>query len=615
MMTPVQDHLDRLTAAYPGDAEGRGGLGVAVTLVDGHRYLSGTSATVPLAALASPVIHALAVEDLGAARVAERVGGTPMVEDAHRVEVEAGTGRAHNPLQEAGVVATAALVKGRGGRDRAARLLQLVSALVGREVAPSENAVRAENRAQSQTRSAAWLLKSLDVLDADPDPLLGDVAAVRAAPVTVADLALVAGTLARGGLHPVSGERVLQEETVRAVLSVLDSCGMDSREPLWAYDVGQPGWASARGGTIMVVVPGHMGLALQADGLDEHGVSAAGMDVLRSLVRDFELHPSVVTGSPRAAFRTHYRVDQAPSGAVRSAEVAEALIRHGDTVHVLELGGHIGFSQVDALARVVRQLPEELQTLLVDIRSVSSVSPSARRLVARWFAYGLASGLDVVLVDRDDARVAELMSAVDESADVTLPDPRQEGDRDLESAPDRPEFLFFDSRSRAIQWAEQRLLTRHAPELLPHSAQEAAVAPLLQHLSPEDAALLESMMDERVYTDGQIIRRAGQPFGGIYVVTSGRVELTGQGTSGRRTRRTVLTPGMTFGEMALGQPGRQPSTVRARGDVTTRVLTAQVMYALQEGSPQLALKLWEALARDAFTALGQLIRETGALQD
>ena len=115
--------------------------------------------------------------------------------------------------------------------------------------------------------------------------------------------------------------------------------------------------------------------------------------------------------------------------------------------------------------------------------------------------------------------------------------------------------------------------------------------------------------------DGQIIRRAGQPVGGIYVIVSGTVELSGQGTGSRRVRRTLLTPGMTFGEMALGQPGRQPSTVRARGPVTTRVLTAQVMVALQEGFPQLALALWEALARDAFTALSQLIRETGALQD
>ena len=615
MMTPVQDHLDRLTSAHPGDAESEGGLGVALVMVDGHRYVSGSRATVPLAALASPLVHALALEDLGVARVGERVGAIPDVESEYRVDLEPGTGRALNPLQNAGVVATAALVKGRGGRDRAARLLQLVSSLLGREVSVTDSAVKAENRAQQHTRAAAWLLKSAEVLDMDAEALLEDIATVRAVPVTVEDLALLAGTLARGGVHPVSGERVLTQETVRAVLSVMASCGMDTRPSLWAYHVGQPGWASGRGGTVMVVVPGHLGLALQSPELDEEGLPAVALEALRSLVTDFELHPTAVTGSPRAAFRSHYRVDQAPSGAVRSARVLEALARHGDTVHVIELGGHVGFSQVDALAQVVRQMPEELETIIVDVRSVSSVSRSAQVLVARWFAYGLAQGLDVVVVDRDEEQISELLAAVEESVDVSLPDPRQEDTRDLEAVSEGPEFLFFDSRSRAIQWAEQRLLARHAPELVPANAAQAAVAPLLQHLSPEDAGLLESMMDERRYTDGQIIRRAGQPFGGISVNTQGRVELTGQGTGGRRTRRTVLTPGMTFGEMALGQLGRQPSTVRARGDVTTRVLTAQVMYALQEGSPQLALKLWEALARDAFTALGQLIRETGALQD
>lgn len=614
MTTPVQKHLDRLTSAHTGE-EDEAGLGVALVMVDGHRYVSGELASVPLAALASPLIHALALEDLGAVRVGEHVGAAPVRDLHHRVEVDPLTLRPHNPLQNAGVVATAALVKGRGGRDRPARLTQLLSGLLGREVAVTETAVRAENRAQHHTRSAAWLMKSLDVLDADPEALLEDIATVRATPVTVEDLALLAGTLAHGGLHPVSGERVLSEETVRGVLSVMDSCGMDTRDARWAYDVGQPGWASPRGGTVLVVVPGHLGLALQSGTPDENGNGAAAMAALRTIVEDFELHPSVVTGSPRAAFRTHYRIDQAPSGTVRSAAVLEALGRHADTVHVLELGGHVGFSQVDALAQVSRNLPEELETLLVDVRSVSSLSRSARLLVARWFAYALDKGLDVVVVDRDRKELDELLAAVEESVEVDLPEPLQDEAQGVDPTLEGARFVFFDSRSRAAQWAEQRLLARHAPDLLPRTEDEAAMAPLLQHLSPDDARLLESMMDERVYADGQIIRRAGQPFGGIYVIVSGTVELSGQGTGGRRLRRTLLTPGMTFGEMALAQPGRQPSTVRARGPVTARVLTAQVMVALQEGFPQLALALWEALARDAFTALGQLIRETGALQD
>lgn len=615
MKSPVQDHLDRLTAAHAGDAEGEVGLGVAVATVGGDRYSAGDLRPVPLAALAAPVMHALAVEDLGVERVADRVGSIPIREDPRRLELVPGSTRALNPLVSSGIVATAALVKGRGGRDRAARLLQLLASLIGREATPTDAAVRAENRAQHRERAAAWLLRSVDALDVDPEPLLEDVATLRAAPVTAADLALLAGTLAARGMHPVTGERVLSKETVRAVLSALDSCGMDTRDQQWAFDVGQPGWASTHGGTVMVVVPGHMGLAVQCAGSGVWGVPVEAMAAVRSLVRDFELHPSQAQGSPRAALRSHYRVDQAPSGSVRSAAVIEALAAHGDTVHLLELGGHIGFSQVDALAHVTRSLPAGIETMVVDIRSVSSVSRAARLLVGRWFAYALASGLDVVLVDRDEDAVAALMETVEETPDLALPDPRRDAADLPEPTVQEPVFLFADSRAGAIQWAEQRLLARHAPDLLPRSEEEAAVAPLLQHLSAEDARLVESMMDVRTYEDGQIIRRAGQPFGGIYVITSGRVELTGQGTGGRRVRRTVLTPGMTFGETALGQPGRQPSTVRARGQVTARVLTAQVMYSLQEGFPQLAISLWEALARDAYTALSQLIRETGALQD
>ena len=180
MTTPVQEHLDRLTSAHAGEGEVPDGLGVAMLMVDGHRYVSGSMTPVPLATLASPLFHAQALEDLGAVRVGERVGAAPVRDLDHRVEVDAVTGLPHNPLQNAGAVATASLVKGRGGRDRTARMMQLLSALFDREVTVTESAARAENRAQHHTRSAAWLMKSLDTLDADPETLLEDIATVTA---------------------------------------------------------------------------------------------------------------------------------------------------------------------------------------------------------------------------------------------------------------------------------------------------------------------------------------------------------------------------------------------------------------------------------------------------
>lgn len=621
MMTPVQYHLDLLAASYAKPAQAEtgedtpGGLGIAMTLVDGYGYEAGTGQTVTLGALAAPLIYAMAVEDHGIDAVLEHIGTEPAGDPLHRIEVEPETHRAYNGLTDTGVVAAATLVKGRGGRDRTARFMQLASTLLEREVSVTDTAARAEDKANRRTRAAAWFMKSIEAIDADPTVILTDISRLRAVTVDVRELSVIVSVFAHGGVHPHTGDRVFSAETVQAVLSLMSSCGLVTRDPLWSLTVGQPGWASRRGGTIMVVVPGHLGLALQSHGLDENGISAHGLQALRSLVEAFEMHPSLVAGSPRSALRTHYRVDQAPSGTSRTAEVMQAFERHADTVHLMELGGHIGFSQVEALVHVVGSMPDDLQTLAMDVRSVSSISGPARRLIAQWIAHALRDGLDIVVTDRDES-LLEQVRAAGASEGVEVREPLRESEAFLPDVPlDSTQFVFFTSRSQAMQWCEQRLLARHEPHLLPKTEEEAAFSPLLQHLSEDDARLVESMMDTRRYEDGQIIRRAGQPFGGIYVITSGQVELTGQATGGRRMRRMLLTPGMIFGEMALGQPGRQPGTVRARGPVTTRVLTAQVMYALEEATPQLAMKLWEALARDAFTALAQLIRETGALQD
>ncbi|MDO5634431.1 MAG: glutaminase [Micrococcus sp.] len=626
MSTPVQMYLSRLAHAHAGseaspgasDAVEREDLGIALTLVDGFSYHAGPQTNVPLGALAAPLIYALAIEDHGVTAVMEKVGTTPADDPRHRVVVEPGTGRALNPMQDAGMVAAAALIKGRGGRDRAARLMHLAGQLIGREASVTDTAARAEDKANRHTRAAAWLLKALDALDADTTAVLADISRLRALTVSVEEISQIAAIFARGGVHPSTGERVLSESTTSVVIAVMGSCGLVTRDPHWAMTVGQPGWGSSTGGTIMVIMPGHLGLALQSRGLDEHGLSARGRAALQELATEFELHPGAAVGSPRSALRSHYRVDQAPSGTVRTAEVLQVLDANADTAHLMELGGHVGFSQVESLVHVVSAMPAELQTLVLDIRSVSSVSKAARRLTAQWVGQALAAGLDVVVADRNDQLIDELMAEAAAHPDIQLPEPHREatpGDTTADPADPRALFVFFNSRSQAMQWCEQRILARYAPSLLPATQEEAAFSPMLQHLSADDASLLESMMDTRTFADGQVIRRAGQPFGGIYVITAGRVVLTGQSTAGGRIRRSVLTPGMTFGEMALGQPGRQPSTVRALGPVTTRVLTAQVMYALQEAAPQLAIKLWESLARDAYTALGQLVRETGSLQD
>src|SRR5699024_4249104 len=58
--------------------------------------------------------------------------------------------------------------------------------------------------------------------------------------------------------------------------------------------------------------------------------------------------------------------------------------------------------------------------------------------------------------------------------------------------------------------------------------------------------------------------------------------------------------------------GRQLTTIRAIDDVEVLVLSAQKIASIEQSNPQLAIRLWTAIAREADTELEQSSREAGA---
>ena len=58
--------------------------------------------------------------------------------------------------------------------------------------------------------------------------------------MTVRDLAVMASTLAFGGVNPITGERVVAERVARDVLSIMSSCGMYDFSGEWLLRVGLP---------------------------------------------------------------------------------------------------------------------------------------------------------------------------------------------------------------------------------------------------------------------------------------------------------------------------------------------------------------------------------------
>lgn len=90
-------------------------------------------------------------------------------------------------------------------------------------------------------------------------------------------------------MNPVTNEQALASGYVRAVLSVMHTCGMYDSAGQWAYQVGIPAKSGVSGG-ILAVVCGKLGIGVFSPGLDVYGNSVRGIKVCEEISKRLGLH-------------------------------------------------------------------------------------------------------------------------------------------------------------------------------------------------------------------------------------------------------------------------------------------------------------------------------------
>jgi glutaminase len=93
--------------------------------------------------------------------------------------------------------------------------------------------------------------------------------------VSARDLAVMAATLANGGVNPLTLEPVIDAIHCQHVLAVMVTAGLYENSGDWLYDIGLPGKSGVSGGMI-TVAPGKGGLATFSPPLDAAGNSVRG---------------------------------------------------------------------------------------------------------------------------------------------------------------------------------------------------------------------------------------------------------------------------------------------------------------------------------------------------
>ncbi|MEE6281987.1 glutaminase A [Georgenia sunbinii] len=557
-------------------------FGIALATVDGYVYEVGTTRKeFSLQSLSKPFSYGLALADLGPDAVDEKVDVEPSGDPFNEISLAPDTGRPANAMINAGALAVVSLIKGSGGRSAIERITELYSDIAGRPLRSKARSYAAERRTSDRNHALAYLLSSFGVIEGSPTKVLETYLRQCTVQVTGRDLAIMAATLANGGTNPLTGTEALGIDAVERVLSVMMTSGMYDDAGDWVSNVGMPAKSGVGGGTI-AVLPGQAGLAVFSPPLDAHGSSVRGVATCRRVSKDMEMHFVRAARAGRSAIRATYTIDREPSDIRRTDETAEVLRTHGHRAVVVELAGDLFFAGTESAVRELSGLADDVEVVVLDVRRLDEIGRLATDMLATIAEQFDAAGRVLVVVDPDDMLADAFVNGV--TASVT-------------------------TRRAAIAYCEDLLLGRYAtPESRPHAV-PTVDSPLLASLGDAGAAALVARMERRHYADGDIVRRVGQRFGGVFFIVSGTIITIGTDLDGNRVRLSALSAGMTFGELALGTDDRQETTAKAEGPVTVMVLDPDAIETLENDDPRLAVELWRALTRDAYSRVDQYVRE------
>ena|GEM_PF-2040972 len=342
------------------------------------------------------MVYGLALEACGLKRVLSQVGVEPSGEAFNSISLDPQTGRPLNPMINAGAIATTSLVPGNTPEERRQALLEFLGDSAGHPLEMDEAIYQSERDTGHRNRAIAHLLRNSEILEGNPEEPLDLYFRQCSVAVTCRDLAVMAATLARGGINPITGRRVLQSQNTGRLLSIMSSCGMYDYAGEWIYNIGMPAKSGVAGG-ILAVLPGQLGVGVFSPPLDAKGNSVRGIRVCNDLSNDFGLHlfntPRVIT----PALKTVRTGADVRSKRLRPKQELELLRQHRHTIRIYQLRGRLIFATLEPVMRLVLEDASKGSCALLDLSQVVDLDRAACRLLLELREVLMRQGVRVFL--------------------------------------------------------------------------------------------------------------------------------------------------------------------------------------------------------------------------
>ena len=511
------------------------------------------------------------------------VGVEPSGEAFNSIRLN-GKNQPFNPMVNAGAIACSGLIYQQEREVAFERILDMLSQFAGRKLSIDEQVYASESTTGDRNRAIAWLLRNYAIIKDDVDAVLDVYFRQCSVLVTARDLAVMAATLANGGVNPLTGVRVISPYSVARTLSVMTSSGMYDYAGEWVYRVGMPA-KSGVGGGIIAALPSQFGLGTFSPLLDSHGNSVRGLKLCETLSAHFDLHLLNCANDVRTCVVADYDVS-CLKRCGRQAHEQKILAKHGSAIRVLEIAGTLAFANVDHITRRIQSHDVGI-FLILDMHRVPLATNAAAKMLAGLVQEMADHGTRLVLagLQRESQIFKQLNSHLVGSADL----------RD------------FPNLDDAIEWAEDQVIFRYGgfSNLVEVTLGEQE---LLAGLSHDEIAELAKNCETRIYRPGERIIARDDPSDSVFFLEQGMVSVK----LADGVRLATLVPGMAFGELALIAFGRT-ADVWADNAVRCQRISLDVFDEFRNRYPATAERIIRNLAQLLAQRLSQANTKIGLL--
>jgi glutaminase len=270
-------------------------FGIAIVTTDGQVYTKGDiSSMVSIQSVSKVFTMARVLEEQGPQAIEDKIGvdATGMRFNSI-IAVELQKGKEINPLVNPGAIAATSMIAGADSAAKWASVQDIQSQFAGRILSLNYPVYVSEAGDNLRNQAIAHLLLAYGRMYFDPVQSTDIYTKQCALNVNAKDLAEMAGTLANGGVNPVTKKKVVSPATVAYTLAVMATAGLYDDSGIWLFNCGLPG-KSGVGGGLLAVCPGKFGIAVVSPPLDAAGNSVKAQKVIRYIVEKLGVNPYLV---------------------------------------------------------------------------------------------------------------------------------------------------------------------------------------------------------------------------------------------------------------------------------------------------------------------------------